>query len=546
MSEAKRVLIWCAVSSKVQASDDKISLSLQEKLGREFAASIGGVVVDVLKVPGHSRGDDDIIAMLEEHASKNCFAYHDLRKLWYSKGFDVLWAHTDDRLARSTTGITWVLTNTIKNGMSVYLDQPRSWITQEDAKFKTLMSAMSAGESVKAFVTKSQATKDDRTSQGIHSTGRLPFGLTRREGDCITIPDERYRAIFDDVAALVLARTDWDWLSDKMFEVYGHINPKTGRKFGSKFWYTWFHNPWVWGHGARNFRERERVIADYVYDDAAPVPGNVKLWRNVSVPVYTGDLAAQLKAELKRRRNFVGGKAQAGKTHQFTGLVLCGQCGYTLTTHSDRTRGDPIYLVCRTGINEATRHLPRCQYKYVRIDHVQAYINARLEHMLETGVPTLIDSPQEDVQTRLDTLATEHATLDAEIDRLANRLAFVDDSVVGAVNAQINQRAARRKAIDTERAQLQGKLAAQDTRARDTSFAFLQGIGLPAFWKLPEAEINQHLHAIFGNVRLLTGIREIAALTFQPEGSAYQKRPTRQVFPKTKRTVHPNARKPRA
>jgi hypothetical protein len=39
-----RVAIWCAVSSKPQASEDKISLQDQEAAGRESAAALGAQV----------------------------------------------------------------------------------------------------------------------------------------------------------------------------------------------------------------------------------------------------------------------------------------------------------------------------------------------------------------------------------------------------------------------------------------------------------------------------------------------------------------------
>ena len=49
-----RVAIWCAVSSKAQATDDKVSLGSQEQAGRDFAAAIGEHVVAVYTLPWHS------------------------------------------------------------------------------------------------------------------------------------------------------------------------------------------------------------------------------------------------------------------------------------------------------------------------------------------------------------------------------------------------------------------------------------------------------------------------------------------------------------
>ncbi len=70
-----RVAIWAAVSSAEQATPDKTSLAEQERLGREFAGAIGGQVVRVYCVPGHSR---DLVLWAE--AEQHMPAYRELRQ----------------------------------------------------------------------------------------------------------------------------------------------------------------------------------------------------------------------------------------------------------------------------------------------------------------------------------------------------------------------------------------------------------------------------------------------------------------------------------
>lgn len=48
-----RVGLWCAVSSKPQA--ERVSLDDQEQAGRRFTERVGGEVVAVYVVPGHTR-----------------------------------------------------------------------------------------------------------------------------------------------------------------------------------------------------------------------------------------------------------------------------------------------------------------------------------------------------------------------------------------------------------------------------------------------------------------------------------------------------------
>ena len=50
-----RCIIWCAVSSRAQNEPDKISLPQQESDSRALAEGNGWEIIDVLRVPGHSR-----------------------------------------------------------------------------------------------------------------------------------------------------------------------------------------------------------------------------------------------------------------------------------------------------------------------------------------------------------------------------------------------------------------------------------------------------------------------------------------------------------
>lgn len=90
-----RVAIWAAVSSKPQAADDKTSLQDQEDLGRQYAEKIGGEVVRIYKVPGHTR---DIVFWHEAEAEME--AYRELRQDIEAGNFDTLWVLDLDRLGR--------------------------------------------------------------------------------------------------------------------------------------------------------------------------------------------------------------------------------------------------------------------------------------------------------------------------------------------------------------------------------------------------------------------------------------------------------------
>lgn len=78
-----RIAIWAAVSSKEQA-------------GREYAAQVGGEVVRVYQVPGHSRS-----YIKFDDATSDMEAYHQLEADCEAGTFDVLWCRNRDRLGRT-------------------------------------------------------------------------------------------------------------------------------------------------------------------------------------------------------------------------------------------------------------------------------------------------------------------------------------------------------------------------------------------------------------------------------------------------------------
>jgi DNA invertase Pin-like site-specific DNA recombinase len=98
-----RILIWAAVSSKAQASEEKDSLPTQVADGKRWAADVGGEVVAVLKVPGHSRNYGFFA-----DAEREMPAYRRLRELCEGRAFDRLWCRARDRLGRTDALIAQV------------------------------------------------------------------------------------------------------------------------------------------------------------------------------------------------------------------------------------------------------------------------------------------------------------------------------------------------------------------------------------------------------------------------------------------------------
>jgi hypothetical protein len=88
-----RVAVWAAVSSPPQADDDKTSLPRHKGRGREFLQALGGQVVAVYSVPGHSRE-----YRLWSDIERGIPAYRELRLAGECQAFDVLHPADVDRL----------------------------------------------------------------------------------------------------------------------------------------------------------------------------------------------------------------------------------------------------------------------------------------------------------------------------------------------------------------------------------------------------------------------------------------------------------------
>src|SRR5689334_17253022 len=96
-----RAVLWCAVSTKEQADDEKFSLSDQEKAQRDLCTAQDWTVTAVLIVPGHSRRFIDIHKLAAKAREEGVDAFDRVLDLWERKAFDVLICRDGNRFART-------------------------------------------------------------------------------------------------------------------------------------------------------------------------------------------------------------------------------------------------------------------------------------------------------------------------------------------------------------------------------------------------------------------------------------------------------------
>ncbi|HUT58537.1 MAG TPA: recombinase family protein, partial [Phycisphaerae bacterium] len=204
-----RVALWCAVSSRPQASDDKTSLDDQRIAGEQFAAAINGNVVTRYSVPGHSRD-----YVLWQDAEAAIPAYRDLRADCDRRAFDVLHAVDADRLGRTAALIHQVIGLVEAAGAEVYLASSPHTVGQATIaqRYVSAIQAVRAEEDQTIRVARHERGMRGRVRRGLHA-GTWPYGYTvvrDASGACVgaeLVPEEA--ATVHHVTRLFLAGTSY-------------------------------------------------------------------------------------------------------------------------------------------------------------------------------------------------------------------------------------------------------------------------------------------------------------------------------------------------
>src|SRR5690606_13376034 len=93
----------------------------------------------------------------------------------------------------------------------------------------------------------------------------------------------------------------------------------------------------------------------WIYDESEPIPEGAMMFRNTHPAVWEGELADLVRTEIKRRSETVRGNSDPQRTHRFSGLGICVECGSFLATFvNDGYRG----LICPAGKVKFSPKLP--------------------------------------------------------------------------------------------------------------------------------------------------------------------------------------------
>lgn len=391
-----RCLIWCAVSSRAQNTPDKISLPQQEADSRELAQKEGWRIVDVMRVPGHSRRYIDFHELAADAAQKGIDAFRRLAHHWETRDFDVLIVLDGNRFARTQALHAYITEQTISIGARIF-SLVDGWIDKQNHRMWIAMNGYKSAGEIDRLVAERDKAMNARAERGLPTSSRIPIShrIIRdpNTGKAIRLEvDESKRRLWDDLAALILDGVAWDTIEIELFNRYGHVNDR-GEKYYPDFMYRLIMKPIFWGHSARHHNNANSKngfkLGRWIYDESEPAPEGTLLFRNTHPPVWEGELADRVRQEINRRRDFMRGNAIPSYTHRLSGIAVCGECGYFMATKIDKG----IYHSLRCPASKGRPRLPKCNNRGVISEQkVIARIDEFLRQMLRENTTNIFDN----------------------------------------------------------------------------------------------------------------------------------------------------------
>lgn len=512
MTEKKRALIWCAVSTVAQVDDDRDSLPAQERNARLIAEQHGWQVTDVLTVPGHSRYYTQLYDCAADMRQAGIDALDKLIAHWKQQDFDVLICRDGNRFARTQAMHAAIVEEIIHAGAQIH-SMADGTINESNYRMFIAMNGYKAASEIDELKRKRAEGMQHRFYER-HLPAKLPVShrLVRdtASGKVTGIelnPD--YTLLWQDAAALLLEGVAWYRLEAELYARFGHVNPITRQPFGKGVLRQAILTPTFWGHLARNHtmqgtgskHTRRRTDGlHWTYDDTVIPAKGIDLIRHCEdiPPVWTGELRQRLVDELRRRRGQQG-RAYSRDTHRFSGLCLCGSCGRSLSTH--------ISKLAHSSRRRVFCPNPECQNRrMVAYEDVQAYIHASLERTLQRNDALLfMETPGAVDNETLSALYAKREKLDSQIERMLTEQSLAGDALQAHYRTMLSRLGDEQSTVTeriTEMEQAQQR-SQSSQYSRIQAMEDVRAIGLDNLWQQPDMKINQLLHRLFGIKRLI-------------------------------------------
>lgn len=524
----KKAIIWLSVSTKKQADDSKDSLQAQERDSRALAEKEGWTVIDVLRVPGHSRRYTDIHECARDMMAQGIDAFMKLLQHWKQRDFDVLIVRDGDRFARTQALHARVVEDTINCGAVIY-SLADGLVDTRNYRMWIAMKGYQAAAHVDRLMELKEMGLAKNAQLGL-PIGRLP--LTHKaerdtNGKALRIVvNEEYRHLWDDAARLLLQGVPYRLLEVELFQRYGYTNPKTGKPFPGSYFFKCFHNPITFGHIARKWRAksgggrrnggRSEIAGAWAYDKSVPPPEGVTLDYDVVQPLYSGAMLEQLITELNRRSDLQG-HASPEKTHMFSGLAVCGTCGYSMVTYVNRRHGKvfPNSRSMRCSLRWQRQNRPKCTATaQIRYSAIKTWLSNELDVIRETGIVGTLESPAV-TPAMIDALETQTTQLQQRIANLIREQSSAPEALASFYRHELAALAEQLKGVNTRLIEARSDMfqIEQASATQHQAIAYLRKTPNDEFWSKSEREINQTLRQALGDLRILVVDGKIKGLS---------------------------------
>jgi DNA invertase Pin-like site-specific DNA recombinase len=328
-----RCAVWAAVSSEAQAEDDKVSIAVQLRQGRDVAAKHNANVVAELVVPGRSRS-----IILFEDAARRIPAYSELHKLLTERAIDVLVYLDSSRLGRTAALVMTIEALCRDAGVQMYelANPPRDFGRSEYSTGTALVGAwgaIGAEDEIHKLRYRHKIGMMGRVQAGKIPTGTPAWGYTKRfaaDGSEIIEVDESIALWVRKVFEWYVAGASGMTIADRLNQA--GIRRTKGGGWTSPKVYVLLARVWRYAGYSEINRTGNRQ-----YTKAR---GN---WQ----AIISEELAERVVAERAVREH---DRSLADTPYVLAGVVVCAQCGkkmYARTIKRSPPRtGEQVQLFC--------------------------------------------------------------------------------------------------------------------------------------------------------------------------------------------------------
>jgi DNA invertase Pin-like site-specific DNA recombinase len=519
-----RAIVWCAVSTVSQAEPEHYSLDAQEKDGRALADTMGWRVTDVMRVPGHSRARRNLDALAIEASDKGIHAFQQLLDHLTTCDFDVLICRDANRFARKSSMLHQIVEMVYEDCGGYIHSLTDGEITVQNWPMWAAMKGYQSAAEWRWIRDAFQRGAEKLTERGLGPGPMSPL-THRRIRDPKTGKqvghelDPRVVQVMHDAAEVLLDGVSWMTLGDELYKRFGHTDD-SGRPWLSATLYNLFLNPMTYGHKAFRHTTNGQYGKDrmYILDDRVPPPPKVKFARNVVPPVFEGELADRVKAEIIRRTTLKG-KSDPSKTFRYSGLCRCGYCGGTMNAYVGNSKTGPLGLRCMwQSANREWRkknaHMTgdKCPQKHVNVKYLDPMFRL-IVAQLATGVDFAAMEGR--------AAATKQANADKELEQVrAQVMRLIEEQSLAPASAQpiyrekIATLATKAEQIEVSMTRLRTELRTVERRTSYQREIIKRLRDDPeSFWQRGDTALNQDLRGLLDGRRVIIKDFEFVGLT---------------------------------